>query len=211
MNKIVLMVLAVFMSLPVIGCRTLERETAKEADAEIAFEFNNLRWSNFHSEIKEAHLHDEIVITFETRNIPESETIHVEIWEKTNNVLMDFIETLQGTVKNNAVEIRWTVGLDFNNAEANFNQEIERNRYTIIDLVFLVKHNDQVISSDFLAVLGLMNIHVLCAKTHEPRRSTELIVIGPTNESIHTRTDYSGWARIRNLRRIGDYMVFVDE
>jgi len=206
MNKFVMAILAIFMSLNVIGCRTLE----KSADAEIMAEFNNLRWKDFQSEIKEAHIHDEIVLAFETRNIPEGEIIHIEIWEKTDNVLMDFIESLQGTVKNNAVEIPWTVGLDFNNAEANFNQEIERNGYTIVDLVFLVKHGDQIISSDLLVVLGLMNIHVLYG-AHGPRRNIELIVVGPTGERVYVMTDDDGWARIRNLRRIGDYMVFVNE
>ena len=207
MNKFALMIFTIFVSLYVIGCRTLEKETGME----VIPEFNNLRWSDFHAEIKEAHIHDEINITFETKNIAENEIVHVEIWEKTDNVLMDFIERLQGTVKNNTVQIQWTVGLDFNNAEANFNQEIERNRYTMVDLVFLVKHNDQIISSNLLAVLGLMNIHVLCGETREPRRNVELVVISPINEHVYVMTDDDGWARIRNLRRIGDYMVFVNE
>jgi len=208
MNKFTFMIFVVFVSLHFVGCRTLEEKTA---EAEIISEFNNLRWSDFQSEIKEAHIHDEIILKFETRNVPENEIIHVEIWEKTDNVLMDFIDTLQGTVKNNAVEIRWTVGIDFNNADMNFNQEIERNRYTFIDLVFLVKHNGQIISSDLLAVLGLMNIHVLCNETHTPRRNVELIVVSPANERTYVTTDNDGWARIRNLRRIGEYMVFVNE
>ncbi|MCL2231830.1 MAG: hypothetical protein FWB99_01995 [Treponema sp.] len=207
MNKFTFMIFAIFVSLHLLGCRTLEKETGME----IIPEFNNLRWSDFHSEIKEAHIHDEIVIMFETRNIPENEIVYVEIWEQTDNVLMDFIERLQGTVKNNAVQIQWTIGLDFNNEGANFNQEIERNRYTIVDLVFLVKHEDQIISSGLLAVLGLMNIQVLCGETREPRRNIDLVVISPVNERIYARTDGDGWARIRNLRRIGHYMVFANE
>ena len=206
MRKFIIAVFVVFMPLVVTGCRSLE----KEAVEEIIVGFSNLQWRDFQSEIKEAHLYDKIIITFETKNIPENEIIDIEIWEKTDTVLMDFVAALQGTVKNNAVEIHWIVGLDFNNTEANFNQEIENNGYTIIDLVFLIKHNDQVISSDLLAVLGLMNIHVL-SNTHEPRQNIELIVVGPHNERIYVRTDNDGWARIRNLRRIGDYMVFANE
>jgi len=206
MTRFTIMAFAIFISLYLTGCRSLEKETG----GEIRGEFNNLQWRDLQSEIKEAHIHDEIIIKFETRNIPEYEIIDIEIWEKTDNVLMDFIKKLQGTVRNNIVEINWTVGLDFNNKEANFNQEIENNGYTIVDLVFLIKHNGQVISSDLLAVLGLMNIQVL-SNAHEPRRNIELIVVGPHNERIYVRTDNDGWVRIRNLRRIGDYMVFANE
>jgi len=206
MVKFIIMLFALFISLYVTGCRSLE----KEAGEVIVAEFNNLQWRDLQSEIKEAHIHDKITIKFETRNIPDDEIINIEIWEKTDNVLMDFIEKLQGTVKNNRVEIHWTVGLDFNNEDANFNQEVERNGYTIIDLVFLIKHNDQTITSDLLAVLGLLNIQVLSG-TQEPQRNIELVVIGPHNERRYVKTDDDGWARIRNLRRIGDYMLFATE
>ncbi|MDR1839495.1 MAG: hypothetical protein LBQ93_07965 [Treponema sp.] len=172
-------------------------------------EIFNLQWENNDSEINEAHINDKIIISFETENIPDNMSIDIEIWKKKENKLLDFIVELHGIVINNIVELDWIIEIDFNNRNTNYFQEIEEIGYSIIDLVFIIRYNNTNISSELLEVLAMFERRVIDADTGEPFIDRPFALYTPDGKFITGRTDNEGYARVRNLRKIGYYNLIT--
>jgi hypothetical protein len=169
----------------------------------------NLQWRDTDAEIEEAHIGDKIIIKFESRNISDNEFIEIEIWEKTNGKLMDFIQKLQGTVNNGFFEIERIIEFDVNNENTNYGNEIKENGYAIIDYVFIVKYNEINISSPSLAILSWINNLFINGRTGEPMRNRDFVFISPDGEFFVGKTDDEGYGKIRNLRKIGRYTYII--
>jgi hypothetical protein len=165
-------------------------------------EFFNLQWRNDYSEIEEAHFHDQIRIRFETINISDGENIAVEIWEETDGILMDLITILQGTVKDNIVEIVWEVEYDKNNMKTNYAREIKEIGYTILDFKFIIKCNNISVHSKLLAILGYIYFQLYDPELDEPIRNANLFIITADNKRIQAESDENGYVLIKNLRMI---------
>jgi Txe/YoeB family toxin of Txe-Axe toxin-antitoxin module len=170
----------------------------------------NLQWRNEQSEIKEAHIHDQIIIRFETRNVPDNEKIDIEIWEETDGKLMDLIDTLQGTVKNNVVEIPWKVAeCDENNMNTNYAREIKEKGYTFIDFIFKIKNTN--IQSKSLAILSFVNGQAIDDKYGIPIKNHAFIFTYPDNEEIQVFSDENGIIKVRNIRKMGKVYIRLDK
>jgi len=169
--------------------------------------FRNLQWMDSHSEIEEAHILDEIIIRFETENVPDNENIFIEIWKQTNNELMDLITALQGTVINNTVNIFWVVEFDETRSDTHYAREIIENGYTIINYVFLIKYNNMNIISKPLAVLNFINIVLIDDVLNVPIGNTMVSITSPDGEVIQAKSDENGIILIRNLRKKGEYFI----
>jgi hypothetical protein len=176
-----------------------------------AHEFLNLQWRDSQTGINESSIDDQIIIKFDTKNILENEIIEIEIWEQTDGKLMDLVRKLQGTVKNDAVEIIWIVEVDFNNTDTHYNREIDEKGYTLIDYVFLIKNGNEIVSSHLLAVTKNIDIFVAYEGSRKPIRNTEYFLIAPDKEYFYGKTDDDGYARIRKLRKMGNYLFFPKE
>ena len=172
-------------------------------------QFFNLQWRDSQNEITEANLDDTINIFFETRNIPENEMVAVEIWRKRSNELLDLIKEEQVTVKNNTGVLTLTVALDLNNENTTYFKEIAENGYTIVDYVFIIKHNDINISSNVLAILGWADHLIVDKLTGEPVRNKDFLLLTPKGKFLPGRTDDDGRAKVRNLREIGNYTFIM--
>jgi hypothetical protein len=171
--------------------------------------FLNLQWRNEQSEIAEAHVHDQIIIRFETINLPDNEKIDIEIWEETNNKLMDLIDTLQGTVKNNIVEISWIVKFDRDKIDTNYAREIKEKGYTFIDYIFKIKNIN--IQSKPLAILSFVNGQAIDDKYGALIRNHAFIFTYPDNEEIRVFSDENGIIRVRNIRKMGSVYIRLDK
>jgi hypothetical protein len=202
MKKRVITFFVIFILSNNISCRKEEKK---------AHEYLNLQWRNSQTEINECSIDDQIIIKFNTKNIPENEIIEVEIWEQTDNKLMDLIIKLQGTVKNDTVEIIWILDVDFNNKNTYYNREIDEKNYTLIDYVFLIRNGDEIVSSHLLAVTRNIDIFVGYESSRKPLRNAEYFLIAPDKEYIYGKTDDGGYARIKNLRKMGNYYFFPKE
>jgi hypothetical protein len=166
-----------------------------------AYSFFDSQWRNNQEEINEAHIGDSVTIKFKTENVPENSVIDIEIWVKKDEILMDLIEKLQGTVKNGIVEIDWVIEFDLKNMDNEntiYFQEKTENGYIILDYVFIIKYEDKIISSGLLAILSKLDLLVI-----EPERNQIYLIIFPDGEIIKVYTDDDGFIRIRNLRKIG--------
>ncbi|WP_461248207.1 hypothetical protein [Treponema sp. R6D11] len=169
----------------------------------------NLQWRNEHSEIEEAHIHDQIIIQFETRNMSDNENIEIEIWEETDGKLTYLIDTLQGTVKNNIVKIFWEVELDKDAMDINYADEIKSIGYTYIDYIFKIK--DTNIQSKPLAIFSFVNIQVIDKLNKKPIRNAAFIFIYPDNERIRVISDENGYILVRNIRKYGKCYLFLEK
>jgi len=171
--------------------------------------FLNLQWRNEQSEIAEAHVHDKIIIRFETINLPDNEKIDIEIWEETDGKLMDLIDTLQGTVKNNIVEVSWNVELNEDKMNTNYGREIKEKGYTFIDFIFKIKNTD--IKSKSLAILSFVYTQVVDKKYGIPIRNHAFIFTYPDNEEIRVFSDGDGIISVRNIRKNGKFYLRLDK
>ena len=170
--------------------------------------FFNLQWKIGEDEIYEAHVGDEVTIKFETMDIPDNEIIDIEIWEKSNGELMDFIAKLQGTVNNGIVEINWIVELDEKNENTNYFREIKENFYTYIDYVFIIKYNDVTASSKLLIIMSWVKQLVIDKRTREPLRNCRyFLVLG--HEVIEGTTTEEGYIQLNRMRKFGNYKVVI--
>jgi hypothetical protein len=174
-----------------------------------AYNFLDLQWRTGEDEIEEAHVGDEVKIKFETTNIPDNETIDIEIWEQTDGKLMDFIAKLQGTVINGMVELNWIVEFDEDNENTNYAREIREIGYTFIDYVFIVKNDDMVISSKLLSIMSWIRQLVVNRETREPVRNQDYFIIAPDNEIIEGYTNKEGYIILDRLRKIGQYRIVI--
>jgi len=171
--------------------------------------FLNLQWRNEHLEIGESHVNDQIIIRFETINLPDNENIDIEIWEETDGNLMDLIDTLQGTVKNNIVEISWNVKFDEDKTDTNYAREIKEKGYTFIDYIFKIKNTN--IQSKSLAILSYVHIRAVDDKYGITIRNTAFIFTYPDNEEIRVFSDENGIIRVRNIRKRGKVYLRLDK
>lgn len=171
--------------------------------------FLNLQWRNEESEIAEAHVRDQIKIRFETINLPDNENIDIEIWEETDGKLLDLIDTLQGTVKNNVVEISWVVKYDGDNTDTYYAREIKEKGYTYIDYVFKIKNTN--IKSKPLAILSFTYSQVVDNKYGIPIRNWAFIFTYPDNEEIRIFSDGDGIISVRNIRKHGKIYIRLDK
>jgi hypothetical protein len=167
-----------------------------------SYNFFNLQWTDAGAEIEEAHISDEIKIRFETKGLPEDEIVCIEIWEQTDDKLMDLINVLHGTVKDGIVEIAWVVEFDKDNKDTHYAREIEERGYAIIDYVFLIKYNDVSISSKPLAILGFLYMQAFNEKGGDLARNAAFSIINAENERFLVKSDSGGYMLIRNLRKI---------
>jgi hypothetical protein len=167
-----------------------------------ASEFFNLQWRNGYYEIEEAHEHDEIAIRFETRNIPDNEKVDIEIWYTKGGILMDMIDNLDGTIKNNVIEINWVVEFNRNNRDTNYAREIEEIGYAIIDYIFIVKYNNINVYSKPLAILSFVYMQVFDFNDNKPIKYSILTFINSDGEIIKVESDENGYVLIKNIRRI---------
>jgi hypothetical protein len=174
------------------------------------YNFSGLQWNNGENEIEEAHVGDEIIIKFAVLNIPDGETINIEIWENSNENLMDFIDELQGTVKNGIIEILWTVELDLNDDDAYYYHDIKENGFTYIDYVFVIKYKDLTIQSKLLSVMTWINQLIIDKNTKEPVRNTQFFVILMGDDDIiEGYTDDEGRIKVYNLKKVGNYKLII--
>jgi hypothetical protein len=114
-------------------------------------EFTYLLWENEGTEITEAHLYDEVIISSRVKNIDDGERVKIEIWEDTDNEMKDLIRELEGTVKDGKIEWKWTIEIDQYNEKTNYKkynentnyyQEIKTIGFTILDFVFIIKYGE---------------------------------------------------------------------
>ena len=177
--------------------------------AQEKFEFHNLQWRDGEIVINEAHLDDQVFITFETRNIPDNEVVDIEIWVKTNGELVDFVSLTQGSVRNGIVNIEWTVELPMNNVNANYVREIEENGYTIVDFAFLIRNNNLIFVSGLLEIYDWFDYEIINDTTGEPIPNSDFLILGPDGKFMPGTTNDEGRAIMRNLRRIGNYTFIM--
>ncbi|MDR0567848.1 MAG: hypothetical protein LBG87_01395 [Spirochaetaceae bacterium] len=207
MNKFLMFALLLCIFLPDIGYAQRYGGSGLSVPKKKTIEFFNLQWRNSKTEISEAHVDESITIKFTAKNVPDNEIIDVEIWEQTDGELMDFINTLHGTVKRGVVELDWVIEFDIHNQDTHYAREIAENGYTTIDYVFLIKHKDVAVSSKPLAILSWVYFLFLDERTEEPIRNSQFMLYAPDGAStIHT-TDAEGYAKIMNLRKAGQYRV----
>jgi hypothetical protein len=174
------------------------------------YDFSDLQWSAGENEIEEAHVGDEIIIKFNSFNIPDDEIINIEIWEKSNGKLMDFIAELQGTVKNGIVEIPWAIELDIHDRYANYFEEIQKNGYTYIDYVFVIKYGSLALESKLLSIMEWVNQLVVDKNTKEPIKNMQYyIILRGTDEIIEGNTGDDGRIKLYRLKKVGDYRIIL--
>jgi len=169
--------------------------------------FFNLQWKTGENEIYEAHVGDEVTIKFETIDIPDNEIIDIEIWEKTNGKLMDFIAKLPGTVNNEIVELNWIVEFDINNKDTNYAREIKEHGYTFIDYVFVIKYNDETVSSKPLIIMSWIKQLLVEMRTREPIRNHRFFLFLGKEEVIEGTTTDEGYILLNRIRKIGHYKL----
>jgi hypothetical protein len=180
-------------------------EMAFDDYAQESDHFFNLQWKAGETEIYEAHVGDEITIKFETMDIPDNEIIDIEIWEKTNGKLMDFIAKLPGTVNNEIVELNWIVEFDINNKDTNYAREIKEHGYTFIDYVFVIKYNDETVSSKPLIIMSWIKQLLVEMRTREPIRNHRFFLFLGKEEVIEGTTTEEGYILLNRIRKIGHY------
>jgi hypothetical protein len=195
MDKYIIIVLFVFLNFSTYG--------------QEAYNFLDLQWKIGENEIEEAHIADEVKIKFKTINIPDNEIIDIEIWEKTDCKLMDFITKLQGIVINGIVELNWIIEFDENNESTNYAQEIKEKGYTFIDYVFVIKNNDIVISSGLLSIMDWIKQLVVNKETQKPIRNQRYFIITPDDETIEGYTNDKGYVILERIKKIGKYRLII--
>jgi len=171
--------------------------------------YYNLQWRKGEEEIIEAHVDDEVTISFKTKNIPDNENVNIEIWEQTDGRLMDLIAKLQGKVVNGIVEINWNIKFDLNDVNSNYSKEIKEKHYAIIDYVFVIKNNNVIITSKLLPIMAWVKQLVVDKETKETIRNTRFFAIAPDNEIIEGYTNDEGYIILNRLRKIGNYKLVM--
>lgn len=171
--------------------------------------FLKLQWRVGEYEIKEAHIGNEVNIKFKTINIPDNETIAIEIWEQTDGKLMDLIAQLQGTVINGMVELYWIIEFDEHNENTHYARKIKEKGFTFIDYVFIIKYGDAIISSKSLSIMDWVRQLVVNKTTREPLRNQQFFLIAPDNEIIEGCTDDEGYIIVNKIRKIGTYRLVI--
>jgi hypothetical protein len=178
-------------------------------------DFQNLQWRDAESEITDACIGDNVLISFETNNnIIDGKMIEIEVWESTNNKLMDLIKKLTGVVNNGKVELGWTVEFDEQNTETNYYNEIEENGFTILDYVFVINYQSKRYISNLLGITAWGNRQMVDERTGEPIRNMDYILMLLTpdrkdREYINGTTDDDGRIKLRNIRKIGDWRIIM--
>jgi hypothetical protein len=118
---------------------------------------------------------------------------------------MDFIAKLPATVNNEIVELNWIVEFDINNKDTNYAREIKENGYTFIDYVFVIKYNDETVSSKPLIIMSWIKQLLVEQRTRMPIRNHRFILVLGKEEVIEGTTTEEGYILLNRLRKIGHY------
>ena len=118
---------------------------------------------------------------------------------------MDFIAKLPGTVNNGTVELNWIIEFDVNNKDTNYAHEIKEHGYTFIDYVFVIKYNDETVSSKPLIIMSWIKQLLVEKRTRTPIRNHQFIIVLGKEEVIEGTTTEEGYIQLYRLRKIGHY------
>jgi hypothetical protein len=154
----------------------------------------NLKWLLDESEITEALVDDEVVLSVEVQDIADKETVELEIWENDEDNEHDFVEKVKGKVKGGKVEVPWKVKYMADDDDSTSGQELTEKGYTLPEYHFIAHYKDvESIKSNILEVRGWIKKQILYAGTKQSIANKKYTLYLPDNTKVHGETDSNGF------------------
>ncbi len=132
---------SVFGSDSVNTTSTTTEEDSKNEEAQKNPVLNNPKWLKDGNEITESLVDDEVVLSVEVRDIDDRETVQLEIWENDEDNDHDFIEKLQGKVKDGKAEVSWKVKYTADDDDSTSGKELAEKGYTLPEYHFAAHYS----------------------------------------------------------------------
>jgi uncharacterized Zn-binding protein involved in type VI secretion len=174
-------------------------------------EISNPKWMKDGSEISEALVDDEVMLSVEVKDIDDGETVGFEIWENDENNDHDFVGNVTGIVQGGKVEAAWKVRYTADNDDSTSGKELAEKGYTLPEYHFVTKYNRaESIQSGVIEVRDRIRTTLKDSYTEQTLPDTEYIIFCKDGSKIKGQSDESGYVNETELTFCHKTLVLCD-
>jgi len=170
-------------------------------------EFSNLAWKIDGNNAETLFVHDKVMISCDTKNIPDDKEVLIEIVEPDVKGEDEHIFDVIGKINEGKLEVEWQVEYR-EKANTKSKKELDEQGYTIPEYHFYVRYYGFRSEASPKVNIKCNIMEIAFNNDNKAIVNTDYIFITPDKKEIISKTDADGYIKQDNIL-IGNYKVII--